>query len=932
MIFIFSSVHIRGMASLSLRVIATAMLMLVLFSFSSQARSSEYILENHTFSYRVALGEDSAKIMDIINLQDGRWAAPTSDIPNYGYTEDTYWFKVKLPSSASLGLGRYYYIIDYPVLDSVKFFLVSNNVIESRYETGDTVPYAQRPVKSNKFVFPVDLDGTEKTIYLHLDTEGTLQLPAKLLSEEEYHQQEFAFYLMEGILAGVIGIMLFYNLSLWYVFRTPEYLYYVLYGISVLTVQLTMLGLSFQFIWPNATWWNNAIIPASMLSSVIFILLFTNVFLNVRVDRPNLSNTIRFCCIGLSLFTLTSFFMAYELAIKIAMLSVILCLILLLITVVGALRYSFESARLYLISWFGVIAGAVALVLTKFGIIPINVITANSWQIGTGIEIALLSFALSLKIKAVTDARISAEEDAKIANILNAKHLEQYKAIYNNSLEGLFKIDLVKRSIIFNDSFAKMNGIEDMIDGSNDEIFIMQIMDRLKLGVCSVPVKNKRLRRDEEQVIHTTEDQDKWLAVKRRYLEDGAGSIVAIEGTIVDITDRKLKEKAELNLIEGLKTSDKIKNEFFSTISHELLTPLNGINGYLQLLKDQVNDNENLRGIESSSSDMLLMINRILNFSQLHAESLTVELVEFTLDSILNPLKEKYSNSCQAKYLDFEIKLEGPIPDLLVGDSRKIFQILDEFLSNALKFTPTGTIGLSIKVLEKEPISQDKPTGLSSVLFSVTDTGIGIDQEDRDKVFSLFSQADNSNTRRYGGVGLGLFLSKALCDMLGGELSLVSTPGEGSRFDFTIDLKIERIEAAVTDNDKQCLRQDDACLLVVEDNVVNQTIMRGILRSLGYQCRIAENGDVALAMLEEEKFHLIFMDCQMPVKDGFETTEIIRAKKGVKNNIPIIAVTANVMSGDRERCLSVGMNDFLQKPVKRDLIKGSINKWLRVGD
>lgn len=904
------------------------MLLLGLFSFSPQIHASEYAPTNHTFSYRVGLEENSTTIVDIINLPEGHWTAPTAKTPNYGYTQYTYWFKINLPRAATLEPGRYYYIIDYPVLDSVKFFLVANNEIESHYATGDTVPYTQRPIESNKFVFPIDLDRTEKTIYLQVDTEGTLQLPAKLLSEDKYHQQEFAFYLMEGILAGVIGIMLFYNLSLWYVFRASEYLYYVLYGISVLTVQFTMMGLSFQYLWPNATWWNNAVIPPSMISSVIFMLLFTNVFLNVRAHRPTLSKTINFCCFGLSLFALISFLMAYELAIKIAMLSVIPCLILPIVTAVGALKYSFESARLYLISWLGVIIGAATLALTKFGIMPVNVITANSWQIGTGLEITLLSFALSLKIKAVTDARIVAEEDAKMANALNARNLEQYKNIYNNSLEGLFNIDLVKKTIIFNPSFAKMNGIKDAVSGTNDETFIAQITQRLNLGFCSVPDKNKRLRRDEEQVIHTTENQNKWLAVRRRYIEDSTGSVIAIEGSVVDITDRKLKEKAEFDLIKGLQKADNVKNEFFSTISHELLTPLNGINGYLQLLRDQISDNEHLRGIECSSADMLLMINRILNFSQLHAESLTIEPDEFNLDSVLVPLEEKYDSSCQAKSLTFDFTLEGSIPDLFVGDSRKIFQILDELLSNALKFTASGTVGLNVKVSAASGTPPEQRNDLTSILFSVTDTGIGIDQEDKDRVFSLFNQADNSNTRRYGGVGLGLYLSKALCDMLGGELALVSSTGDGCQFDFMITLKTKHIEAAIENNTKPQLTQNNASLLVVEDNAVNQSVMRGILKSLGYQCRIAENGEVALEMLEHEKFHLIFMDCQMPVKDGFETTKNIRAKKDDKRNIPIIAVTANVMSGDRERCLSVGMNDFIQKPVKRDLIEKGLNRWL----
>ncbi|MCG8669946.1 MAG: response regulator [Pseudomonadales bacterium] len=929
--FVLIGFDIQGRQSSALGLIAVCLLTLACLLHSPNTNASEYNLANHTLSYKVPL-EASPNINDITNLPNDSWSQPSSDTPNFGYTKHTYWFKVELLPTSALEEGRYYYVIDYPVLDSVNFFLISNNEIEANYRTGDTLPYPQRPVESNKFAFPVNIDGTKKTIFVELKTEGTLQLPTKLLSEAEYHKAEFSFYIMEGILVGVIGIMLFYNLSLWYVFRTPEYLYYVLYGISVLTVQLTMLGLSFQYLWPYATWWNNAVIPASMMSTVTFMLLFTNAFLNVATHRPKLSKVIKLSCALQGVLAIASFFMPYEIAIKIAMLSVILFLTLPVATAVGALSYSFDSARLYLISWIGVIGGAVSLALTKFGIVPTNVFTANSWQVGTGIEITLLSFALSSKIKAVTDAKITAEEEAKKANALNAKHLEQYKAIYHNSLEGLFNIDLVNKTIIFNESFAAMNGIEYLVDGSTDEVFIENVMDHLRLTVCTIDEQNKRLRRNEEQVIHSNQNQDKWLAVKRRYLEDQQGNVIGIEGSIVDITDRKLKEKAEVKLIEGLQKADKVKNEFFSTISHELLTPLNGINGHLQLLKDQISDNENLMGIECSSADMLLLINRILNFSQLHADSLTVEPITFKLTSILDPLKDKYRDSCRAKSLAFQFSLEGTIPDLLIGDSRKIFQILDELLSNSIKFTSTGSVGLNVTIQEKVAINDEDQTGISTLSFSVVDTGIGIEKEDSDKVFSLFSQADNSNTRRYGGVGLGLYLSKALSKMLGGELNMVSNPGGGSRFNFNIDLATSQENILIGDSDHPLLDKDEISLLVVEDNAVNQKIMRGILKSLGYQCQIAENGDVALSMLDKEKFHLIFMDCQMPIKDGFETTETIRAMDDAIKDIPIIAVTANAMSGDREHCLSVGMNDFMQKPVKRDAIESSIKHWLKVRD
>ena len=893
-------------------------------------------IADFTYSYRVKADESDPKITDIINKQD--WDKPTSGTPNFGYTRHTYWFKVTLRTKAKNQSGLYYYVVDYPVLDYLHFYLVANDQVEAKYITGDKLPYSHRPVESNKFVFPVALgDSDEKTIYVRLSTQGTLQLPAKLLTQDEFHRDELSFYLLQGLFVGVIGIMLFYNLALWYVFRTRDYIFYVLYGVSMLTVQLTMLGLSFEYLWPNATQWNNTVIPFAITCTVLFMLLFTHSFLNIHLNRAKVSRVIQGYCIALSLFALASLVMPYESAIKIAMISVIVGLALALAAAVDALRYSFSFARLYLISWAGVVIGAVSLALTKFGILPTNVLTANSWQIGTGIEITLLSFALAAKIRAVTDAKLAAEKKAQKATALYTEHLEQYKAIYNNSIEGLFKIDLINNKILYNESFAKLNGLELGLGESNDQSFIERIVDRLHLDHCSIDRTTNMLRRDEEQVTHQLNGVDVWFAIKRRYIENENHEVVAIEGSVVDISDRKLKEKAEVKLLDALKKTDKIKNEFFSTISHELLTPLNGINGHLQLLSDEMPDNEHINGMEFSAAEMLMLVNRILNFSQLHAGSLVLEPVSFSIAGVMDPLRIKYSHICRAKSLAFEIHIDEPIPKVIFGDRQKIFQVLDELMANAVKFTPQGKVTLTIQSQARQPVNADEETGIYRFIFSVTDTGIGIEQQDTDKVFTLFQQADGSNTRRYGGVGLGLYLSKALCDMMDGDIVLDSKPGEGSRFDFVVDLQAQhtrelghRKNRKNRNNSTKPINKDAIKLLVVEDNNVNQTIMKGMLKSLGFHCQIAENGEVALKMLQNETFDLIFMDCQMPIMDGFQATKMIRAQAVGQQNIPIVAVTANAMSGDRERCLEVGMNDFIQKPVTRDAIRKTVEQWLFV--
>lgn len=893
-------------------------------------------ISDHTFSYRVNPSATQApELADMLSLPLSQWQAPEPGTPNFGYTRDTYWFKVTLRVADPAQAGRYYYVIDYPVLDHIDFYLVSDGVVESRYTTGDTYPYRQRPVESNKFVFPVALDsGAEKTIYVRLKTQGTMQLPARLLTEKAYYADEFSFYMLQGLFVGVIGIMLFYNMSLWYVFRTRDYMFYVLYGMSMLVVQLTMLGLTFQYLWPTATWWNNAVIPFSIVCTMACLLLFTNSFLSISRHRAGTSRVIHGYCALLAAFALASFLMPYELAIRVAIVSVIPGLLLALGAAIAALGYNAKLARLYLVSWVGVLTGSASLALTKFGLLPTNIFTTNSWQIGAGLEITLLSFALSSKIKAVTDAKITAEKKAKKATAMIARHLEQFKTIYNNSIEGLFKIDLENQKLIYNNSFAKLNGLEKGIGESQDQDLIAELIERLKLNQCSVADKNGSTRRNEEQVVHQTGNRDVWFAIKRRFLENDNGEIIAIEGSIVDISDRKLKEKAEVKLVESLKKADKIKNEFLSTISHELLTPLNGLNGHVQLLGLQLQNNEHLQGMEQSAAEMQLLINRILNFSQLQAGRLMVEPSRFSLRSMLDPLIARYRTVCQAQSLAFDVTIEEPANTLFTADAGKLYQVLDELLANAVKFTQAGKVRLSVTCTPLAVRKQEGGDDRMTVHFSVVDTGIGIREEDRDRIFALFQQVDGSFARNYGGVGLGLYLSKSLTGLLGGELTLASVEGQGSCFGLTLDMKTEASVTTLASLGKQpqlsANNESDKTvrLLVVEDNSVNQTIMKGMLKSLGYHCQIADNGQVALDMMADQAFDLVFMDCQMPVKDGFETTRLIRACPGPNQRIPIIAVTANAMSGDRERCLTAGMNDFLQKPVKRDGIRQALAQWL----
>ena len=393
------------------------------------------------------------------------------------------------------------------------------------------------------------------------------------------------------------------------------------------------------------------------------------------------------------------------------------------------------------------------------------------------------------------------------------------------------------------------------------------------------------------------------------------------------VTSQKLTRK--------LKESNDIKSELLATISHELRTPMNGILGNLELIQSEKLSNKFTDNISHSANNMMTEIDQIIEFVELQAKKTSLQVTSFSLKDFLAELNSVYEVKCQEKGLAFKLQLEKEIPETITTDRRALYQILDNLLNNAVKFTQQGEIIFSLEA-QKTNTPKNK-NELFAFHFSVTDTGQGIAMSDRSKVFDSFRQADATYKREFGGLGLGLAITRGLSNLLNGSLTFVSSTeksNSGTRFHFLINAPAGKISAQVsspshpTSDGSVAHSKDLKKLLIVEDNPTNQLVIKGLLKKMGYQFKTAENGLEAIEILSKEKFDLILMDCQMPIMDGFEATEKIRAADQPYHNIPIIAVTANTSSDDRERCYQVGMCDFLEKPVKREKLKVSIEAQL----
>ena len=511
-------------------------------------------------------------------------------------------------------------------------------------------------------------------------------------------------------------------------------------------------------------------------------------------------------------------------------------------------------------------------------------------------------------------------------------------AVLQSLDEGVIASDQEGRVKLYNDRARELNGVPPTETSPDTWTQYYSLLEAD--GSTPIPIDETPMRRtlrgevvlDEELTVVAAHHDPRLLKLSGRPIFDESGVQMGAVCVGRDVTaSKRAKRELQQARDEALEAS-RMKSEFLANMSHEIRTPMNGVIGMSELLLDTdltAEQREYAQMACSSGEVLLTVVNDILDLSKIEAGKLELEEADFDVVGAAEGCCALLRPRAEQKGLELRFEVQGEIPQSLRGDENRLRQILLNLVVNAIKFTERGAVTVAVRA-ERAPSE-----GAGQILrFKVSDPGVGIDPSQVARLFAPFAQADSSTTRRHGGTGLGLSISKQLVGMMQGEIGAESEAGVGSTFWFTIPLRT----AGATGPDRAALDPGDSgppdeegdgrpVILVAEDNTINQVLAVKQLEKRGYRADVVADGRAAVEALLAGAYSAVLMDCQMPVMDGYEATAEIRRQEGAARRIPIVAVTAHSMTGDRDRCLAAGMDDYLSKPIRPHELDAVIERY-----
>lgn len=517
-----------------------------------------------------------------------------------------------------------------------------------------------------------------------------------------------------------------------------------------------------------------------------------------------------------------------------------------------------------------------------------------------------------------------------------------FSGIWQNSPDNFFILEVCGEDFRFVGINPAQEGVLNL---KNSEVEGTNLRDMIEPDFYDFVTRNYRRCLQEQRSIQYEEEEAftseeiRWWSTMLNPIRDEQGNIRYIYGISRNITELKRSQIQYQEAAKAAEAANRVKTNFLANMSHEMRTPLNGITGAANLILHGGHSQElysqeiiELATLISQSADTLTHLTQdILEYAKIGVGKLTLEPAAFDFHRVVDSVYRLLLPQAQNKGIQFILELDPQVPQHLFADSQRIKQVLLNIAGNAVKFTEQGSVVLQVGAAlcnNEKADNEQADNEQAHIEIVVSDTGIGIEEEHFDQLFQPFTQIDDSKTKQYQGAGLGLAISKSIVDLMGGEISITSQIGQGSVFTVTCAIAMGQ-PASQEDIADQRL---DGHFLIVEDNSVNQIILKKLLLKHGAQVTVVANGQEALAACQATHFDMVLMDWHMPVMDGFEATRQIRQQLDHYDKVPIIGVTANVIDSETDHHIQAGMNDVLTKPIKRDELVPKLYEWLCLSD
>ncbi|HEY8099862.1 MAG TPA: 7TM diverse intracellular signaling domain-containing protein [Burkholderiaceae bacterium] len=750
-----------------------------------------------------------------------------TDTLNFGLRSTPIWLRITILNSSKKDLDRYLEIA-YPHLHHVNFYTKTEQGF-SQIITGHALPFSERPIPQRNFTFPLHLSaGSESIYYLRIASGTSLEIPTKLWEPLAFRLHTLEEYMAQAMYFGMILALGLYNLLLYLSLRDRTYLYYVIFLMTSALSLLSFSGMGFQFVWPDNVRWALMSTMVAFAANGIAFLLFVRRLLSTQKTVPRLDRLIQLSFVLNVLQIIGFYFLPYEKMIKTGIALDGLYMVLALVIGITCWLRGQRSARIFLIAFSCLMLTAVVTAIRSFGIALHPVFTNYGMQIGSAMEMLLLSLALA-------------------------------------------------------DRFHQLRKEKEDVQ--------QELVENLK--------RSERVL--EQRVAQRTSELSQ---VNLKLVEHQAALQAA----------KKVAEDAS-----------QMKSAFLANMSHEIRTPMNAVIGMAYLaLRTELNKKQRdyVEKIHRAANSLLGLINDILDFSKIEAGKLDIEKIDFSLNEVLNNVMTVTSQRANEKGLQFVMDVSPAVPDSLVGDPLRIGQVLINLVSNAIKFTATGKILLRCQASSMQSDSVE-------LRFEVRDTGIGMTPEQMKKLFHAFTQADDSTTRKYGGTGLGLTISKHLVEMMGGYIAVESEYGKGSTFRFTIRFNIGAKDDTPIISAAQTL--SDCRILVVDDDLAAQEILAAALREIGLQVNTVTSAAEALSAIFAaeltHRYNLILVDVEMPDMNGWELSEKI-AGAGLASVPKVVLVTAFERDDVLKRAQTAPVSGILFKPIDPSYLQDMITNLL----